>query len=196
MISPEDIQTMEFGKSVGGYNKDDVDSFLDQLTADYEGVIKENEELKEKVGALNEKLEEYKNQERTVLQTLESAKNLMNEISASAEKRADILVKNAQLDAELVERQARDNVDRLKQEEARLTSRVADIRVRFKSMLEAELQRFDGLTEDIFGDYPSVTEKDIFGTTGTSPFSSGAAKSAVSQSQDLSKTRVNIRENE
>ena len=80
-----------------------------------------------------------KAQEGAVIRTLESAKGLMNEISASAEKRADIIMKNAQLSADQLLRSAQENVDRLKDEEKDLGYRVASIKNRFKNILQAEL---------------------------------------------------------
>ena len=151
MITPADIQSIEFTKGVRGYSPEEVDQFLDDLTIDYEKVINENEQLKKDLEAANATLDEYKSQEGAVLKTLETAKSLMNDISASAEKRADILMKNAQLDADLKVRQAEDSLERIKEEEANLKRRVASIRSRFKTILEAELERFDDLTEEIFG---------------------------------------------
>ncbi len=156
MITPSDIQTKVFDKAVRGYREEDVDVFLDELTTDYDAVLKENESLKQRIIELGDRIEEYKNQESTVLQTLETAKSLMNDISSSAEKRAEILLKNAELDADLKQRQAKDNLERLQSEEAELGRRVASIRSRFKSILEAELERFDGLTEELFGQYQAA----------------------------------------
>ncbi len=153
MITPSDIQNKVFEKAVRGYKEEDVDIFLDELTADYDNLLKENESLKQRIVELGDRIEEYKNQESTVLQTLETAKSLMNDISVSAEKRAEILLKNAELDAELKQKQAKENLERLQSEEAELGRRVASIRSRFKNILEGELERFEGLTEELFGQY-------------------------------------------
>ncbi len=151
MITPADIQKKEFGKSVRGYNQEEVDVFLDELTSDYEKLITENENLARQTEELRTQLDSYKETEGAVLKTLEAAKALMKDISASAEKRANILVKNAELDADLKLRQARDNVDRLKEEEARLKLRVSSVKSKFRSFMESELERFDSLSEAIFG---------------------------------------------
>ena len=159
MITPQDIQSIEFEKAVRGYKEDQVDVFLDQLTTDYEAVLNENSALKQKISELSARLDDYHAQESAVLKTLESAKALMNDISVSAEKRANILLKNAELDAELKQRQANENLERLKQEESQLERRVASIRTRFKNILEAELERFDGLTEELFAEIPDTAAK-------------------------------------
>ncbi|MBR6351326.1 MAG: DivIVA domain-containing protein, partial [Firmicutes bacterium] len=92
MITPSDIQAVEFGKEMRGYSQQEVDKFLDDLTVDYEAVLSENASLKKTIEDMTARLEEYKTQEGAVIKTLETAKSLMNDISASAEKRADILL--------------------------------------------------------------------------------------------------------
>ena len=43
MITPLDIENKKFSKQmVNGYNVDEVDEFLDEITADYEKLYKEN----------------------------------------------------------------------------------------------------------------------------------------------------------
>ena len=151
MITPTDIQNKVFSRAVRGYKEEDVDHFLDLITADYERLIEENNDLQVQVSDLLGRLNEFKNSEENVLKTLEAAQALMNDIAVSAEKRADILIKNAELDAEQIQRQARESVERLKEEETTLARRVASVRSRFRSMLESELDRFDLLSEEIFG---------------------------------------------
>ena len=47
MITPLDIENKKFSKQmVNGYNVDEVDEFLDEITADYEKLYKENKALK------------------------------------------------------------------------------------------------------------------------------------------------------
>ena len=49
MLTPLDIENKRFGRSIKGYNVDEVDEFLDELTVQYEKLYKENAELKEQV---------------------------------------------------------------------------------------------------------------------------------------------------
>ncbi len=160
MITPLDIENKEFSKGIEGYKEEEVDEFLDQLIVDYEKLINENNDLRAELNEAAQKLEEYKSTEGAVLQTLEAAKALMNDIAASAEKRAEILVKNAELDAELKQRQARESVDRLKEEEARLNRRLSSMRSKYKAMLENELSRSDDLAGDLFDSVEEASQAD------------------------------------
>ena len=94
MISPLEIQEKEFSRSLKGFKEDEVNEFLDRITLDLERILEENRQLRAEKEQLTEELKKYKSSESAVLDTLETAKALMGDISASAEKRAQILLKN------------------------------------------------------------------------------------------------------
>lgn len=208
MITPLDIQNKEFSKGVRGYKENEVDEFLDLITVDYEKIIAENAALKEQIAALNTDLTKYRGSEDTVLETLEAAKRLMGDISASAEKRAEILLKNAELDAELIQREARENVERLTEENATLKRRFAEFRVRYKSLLESELERFETSSSEIYTQYGMDDLKDIaspelkqkkepvFTSTPTDDFKTKIMKPVNPEeipADDMAKTMVNFK---
>ncbi|MCI8645753.1 MAG: DivIVA domain-containing protein [Firmicutes bacterium] len=150
MISPLEIQEKEFGRGLKGFKEDEVNEFLDQLTLDLERLLEENRQLKAEKQQMEEELKKFKESETSVLETLETAKALMGDISASAEKRAQILLKNAELDAQRIQREAREEAERMNEENAALHSRVAGLRQKFRQLLESELERFDTLSTELF----------------------------------------------
>ncbi len=152
MITPLDIQNKEFSKSVRGYKEEDVDGFLDLLTLDLEKILEENRKLKDQVKSLTAEVDRYRSSEGAILETLEAAKALMGDISASAEKRAEILLKNAELDAELIQREAKESIERLNEEMVNMRNRLNIFRTRYRSLLESELEKFDNLSAELFAD--------------------------------------------
>ena len=150
MIKPIDIQEKEFTKAVRGYKEDEVNEFLDEITIDLERILDELRQTKEENSRLVEELERHRSSEGTVLETLEAAKSLMADISASAEKRADILLKNAELDAQLMQKEAKDMADRISEESQVMKSRFISFRARYKQLLQSELQRFESLSGEMF----------------------------------------------
>ena len=159
MITPLDIQNREFAKGVRGYKEEDVDSFLDLVTTDMEIMLSENAALKEAVRRLEAELEKYRSSETAVVETLEAAKGLMRDIAISSEKRAEVLLKNAELDAELITKEARESANRLKEESAALRNRFNDFRAGYKRMLENEMERFDSVSNAIFEEFAMPLEK-------------------------------------
>ena len=146
MITPAVIQKKDFTRGVRGYKEEEVDQFLDLIAADLGVLLRENAGLKENIKALSQEVDRLKNSETSILGTLEAAKSLMTDISASAEKRADIVLKNAELEADRIRREARESVEQTTQEALALSRRWELFGARFRNLLETELDRFDSFT--------------------------------------------------
>ena len=77
---------------MNGYNVDEVDDFLDELTVDYERLYKENAELKKNADELNSNVGKYKNMaqhtydEESVQELLGWAKKMLETKSYPTEK--------------------------------------------------------------------------------------------------------------
>lgn len=100
MLTPLDIENKKFSKQmVNGYNVDEVDDFLDELTKDYERLYKENNETRGRIGELETNLEKYKNIENTLQNTLMMAQSTAEKVRDVAQKEAEQIVKDAQIDA-------------------------------------------------------------------------------------------------
>lgn len=152
MITPNDIQEKEFTKGVRGYKEDEVNAFLDLVTLDMDKLMQENRSLKDNIRMLNEEIEKHRGTEGSIYETLETAKALMSDISASAEKRAEIVLKNAELEADRIQKDARESVERLHEEAASLSSRWTQFKTKYKNLLENEMERFDSISADFLID--------------------------------------------
>ena len=148
MITPIDIQEKEFSRAVRGYKEEEVNEFLDEITVDMDRLLNELRETREENSRLVEELERIRSSEGTVVETLQAAKSLMADIAESSEKRAGILLKNAELDAEMMRKTARYEAETLSKENQELKQRYVEFRNRYKRLLESELQRFESSTGD------------------------------------------------
>ena len=100
MITPLDIENKKFGKQMmNGYNVDEVDDFLDELTVDYERLYKENAELKKNADELNSNVGKYKNIESTLQNTLIMAQTTADELKNAAKQQAEQIIKDAEYTA-------------------------------------------------------------------------------------------------
>lgn len=192
MITPLDIEKKEFSKGMRGYSQEEVDSFLNQIIVEMDRLIRENKELKDENEKMRAEITATKSSEEEVISTLETARKLMTEISASAEKRAELLLKNARLEADITKREAKETSDKFMEESKSIRTRVTNLRERYKSLLESELDRFDTLSKDIFEEaddiIASLPEVQPRNTIETEP-----VKAAKEADGDMSKTMLNIR---
>ena len=101
MITPLDIDNKKFAKQmVNGYSVEEVDDFLDELTADYSKNYKEVNELRAKVEELNNSLVQYKTIESTLQNTLVMAQSTAEEVKNVAKQKADQIVEEAKANAQ------------------------------------------------------------------------------------------------
>lgn len=175
MITPNDIETKEFSRALRGFNPDEVDEFLGEIYLTLQQLMNENELLKERVSNLTKDMEKYHSSEKSVANTIESAKKLMNDISESAERRAEIIIKNAQLDAEVIQRDAKESIARMTEEGERLKQKVNRYRERYRQLLEDELSQLDGSSEDLFAEL----EKDFLPASMTEAVEAHSSKTMV-----------------
>ena len=99
MLTPLDIENKRFTKTLKGYNVEEVDDFLDQLTEDYEKLYKENADLRNQMEEDKKDLEHYRNVEHTLQETLVIAQNTAEDIKVNAQTRAEQIIRDAQSEA-------------------------------------------------------------------------------------------------
>lgn len=151
MITPNDIETKVFSSSLRGYNRQEVDEFLDQIMIDYQALLDQNAKMLERVHVLQKQVAEAKDPAKMT----QDAKRLMNDISASAEQKAEVIIKNAKHDAENIVRNAKDSTSQADEDAERLRRKVEKFKLRFKEMLEEEIDRVDDNSEDLLDDLRS-----------------------------------------
>ena len=152
MITPNDIQDKEFQNVMRGYSRKEVDEFLDEITMDYQKLRDENNSLKKTIEEQKAQIQEAKRNENSVMNTLEQAKRLMSDISESAEKRAEVIIKNARLDAQTIMRNAKESVASYTEDAAQLQRKITSFKARYKSFLQDELDKVDNNVADLFSD--------------------------------------------
>ncbi|MGI6357603.1 MAG: DivIVA domain-containing protein [Bacillota bacterium] len=139
-ITPLDIHNKEFRTALRGYDRNEVDEFLDQLIKDMEQLMRENAEYKEKSTALADRLEHYHELEQTLHNALVVAQETAEEVKAAAKREAQLITKEAELKAERMVDEAIAKVRRMTSEVDDLRKQAEVFRARLTSMLKAQLE--------------------------------------------------------
>ena len=106
-ITPLDIQQMMFKSRFRGYDKEEVNRFLEELARTVEELNRENAISREKIVFLEQQITELKRTEATLSNTLVSAQSLAEDVKRTAQREADLIMKEAELKAGELIRQAR-----------------------------------------------------------------------------------------
>ena len=137
-ITPIDIQQMVFQVKFRGYDREEVNRFLEELALTVEALNRDNAVLREKLNVTEQHLTELKRTESTLSNTLVSAQSLAEDVKRSAQREADLIIKEAELKASEVIRQARNEGDdstvgligEVEQQSAQLASEDNDFMIR------------------------------------------------------------------
>ncbi len=106
-ISPIEIRKKEFEKAFRGYEKEEVDAFLQTLSQEWEKVQEESRELQRKVEFLEKEVTRMREVEATLYKTLKTAEDTSSNIIEQSNKAAELHVREAQMNAEALLNEAR-----------------------------------------------------------------------------------------
>ena len=154
-ITPLDVRKQEFRRSVRGLDPDEVHAFLATVADEYEAVLTDNKQLREKVIELDEKVAEYRNMERTLRDTLLTAERVMTEARQNARKEAELIMRDAQVKAHEATASIQNQVDALRGQMRELRGQRDAFLARLQSLAEAQI----GLAESYRKDFQSDDER-------------------------------------
>lgn len=99
-ITPVDIQHKTFKKALQGYDRAEVDLFLDDVIETLEDDAQANAALQAEIADLRERISHFKSMEESLQNTLLLAQRTADEVKASAHKEADLIRQEAKMSAE------------------------------------------------------------------------------------------------
>ncbi len=106
-ITPIEVQQMEFRVRLRGYDRDEVDRFLEDLAKTLEGQNRDNADLRDKLAVVEGKLAELKQSEATLSKTMVSVQAMSDDLKQAAQRDAQLIIKEAELRASELVREAR-----------------------------------------------------------------------------------------
>lgn len=149
MITPLDIENKKFSKQmVNGYNVDEVDEFLDEITADYEKLYKENKALKDNAEELHNDVGQYKDIESTLQNTLIIAQKTADEVQNVAKKQAEQIIKDAEYKAKTKLDEINTQLMIKEKELDELKKQFSVYKAKMESLLISQLELIKDMAED------------------------------------------------
>jgi cell division initiation protein len=129
-LSATDIRQQQFAvKLIRGFDPQEVDAFLDEMADDWDELNKENNLLKEQLTIAEEQKKVAEEQNKNLQQTLVVAQKMAEEFRESSKRAADIVLREAQLQAEKL-------LEEKRQEQTRLAADVEGLKQTRRQLAE------------------------------------------------------------
>ncbi len=158
-LTPIDIRDNEFKKVIfGGYNKEEVDSFIEMVALEFEKIVKENRELKDKLDELNKQIANYENLEKDLKDAILMSQKTSQEIKDNASQKAELIIKEAELKARSIIDEANLQIKKQKEELNKLIQKKQEIYWKLKNMLQTQLSL---LEEENFDNIENLDEDSV-----------------------------------
>ena len=99
-ISPMDIQRQTFGKAFRGFNEEDVRTYLNLVAEEVAALQRERDNLDLEVQHLKDLMEEHRQRETILKNTLLTAQRVSEEIKENARTQSESLIREAEVQAD------------------------------------------------------------------------------------------------
>ncbi len=146
-LTPLDIRKQEFRRSLRGYERLGVEDFRERVADELERILREKSVLEERVAALAEQLQVYRERERAMNEALVAAQQLREETRATAAREAQMIVREAQAEARRLLEEAYAGQSAVQRQTGEAERRFHEYVTGFRALLErqlAELRALDG----------------------------------------------------
>jgi cell division initiation protein len=153
-VTPLDLRQQRFKTVMRGFDREEVTAFLSEVADDYEQALREAERLRDELGRTQASLDELREHERNLRNTLLTAQKLADEIRNNAEQEARRVIRDAEDRAEIVLQKAQGRLHdvqreidgvrlRRKDAEASLESTIAALRHSLEFLREQGVKERD-----------------------------------------------------
>ncbi len=140
MLTPIDIETVEFKKVGRGYAPESVDEFLNKVVEDFEALYKENSALKDRIKNLEESVTYYKSMEETLKNSIIMAEKTSRQAKRNAAETAENIIRKARLKADEIVLNSNSRKYEIESKVIDLKSRYEALSASIKNILSAELE--------------------------------------------------------
>jgi cell division initiation protein len=141
-LTPSDIENQSL-KSGRGYDREEVDTLLVHVVSSYHEVWRERDDLRARIGELEEELKDFRESDRLLRDTLVTAQRAAENLRSDAERDAERIRSEALADLGQAKVEAERELEGLRAEIAHARTLGRELRSSLRSFLEQTLRKIE-----------------------------------------------------
>ena len=141
---------MESGRTLRGYDPEEVNKFLDKVIVQVEEMIKNGKEKDAKLTALvkennrlQEKIEQYERMQESLKETLVMAQKTSEQVKLSAHQESEMIINDAKKNANRIVNEALLKAEKTEDEAIMLRRNIKIFKKRLRTLIESQLEMVD-----------------------------------------------------
>ncbi len=142
-MDADQIRAKLFGRRFRGYDPTQVNAFMEQAAERISELQAQSEGFQREMDRLKQDLKDYRDREQSLESALNQTRQVSQEIKTHAEREAQLLVAEAELQAEKILGQAHNRLAQIHDDISELKRQRAQFEVRLRALVEAHLKLMD-----------------------------------------------------
>ncbi|NNE36048.1 MAG: DivIVA domain-containing protein [Rhodothermales bacterium] len=142
-LSSMDIKNQEFKKSLRGLDESEVTAFLESVATQWQERQDEMRRMEDRITELDGKIAHYQRIEEALQEAISTAKSSTAAALDDAQRRAQLIVEEANLTSRQITNEAMRENERLRTETTRLAGKQTEVAARLRAFLKSELELLD-----------------------------------------------------
>ena len=155
-ITPIEIRQKSFEKVFRGYDKEEVDAFLQSLSQEWERVVEENKEYRIKLEVAEREVKKLREVENSLYKTLKTAEDTSAHLVEQANRSAEMQMKEAQVKADSLLREARSKAQYMVQEADNKARQALQETIAELKALEKDVRIIEGQKDNLIVELKSI----------------------------------------
>jgi cell division initiation protein len=147
-LTPLDLRSHRFPRRMGGYDRDEVDGFLQIAAEDYEAALRRLEQQAARIRELEQRVQDLSANEKVVQDTLATAQKLSEDLKRTAVKEAEVIVGEAEVRGEKVLEAAHRRAAKLADDIREMKMLRTGLAAAVRAAIETHLGLLESLTAD------------------------------------------------
>lgn len=147
-LQPLEIQKTKFAQKLRGYDPVEVENFLALVAEDLTQRLAEIDRLERDNRRMVERVERAEDRERQLQETIVRGKKVSDEMIATSQREAQLLIKEAEIAADRLVTQAAERAQQIDGKIAELRTRRKELQIKLKGTLELFTQILEADSED------------------------------------------------
>ena len=137
----------KFNTSLNGYNKEEVNAFVNEVVREYESMLKKLKTSCDVIDDLKKELKHYKENEASLNRAILIAEESTSTIKRAAYEESKLIIDDAKRNATKVINNALHKAERIEEDAESLRRKVAVYKRRFKALIENQLEELEEFDE-------------------------------------------------
>ncbi|MCC7381276.1 MAG: DivIVA domain-containing protein [Deltaproteobacteria bacterium] len=144
-LTPLDVQQQQFRSTVWGFDPKEVDAFLDQVATAFEELIREVNSLREQIQVKEAQLDEHRDREKALKETMLTATRIADEVKQGARKESELVISAAEVQAEQIIQNAYTRLARVMDEINELKRQRVQFEANLRSLVASHTKLLDAM---------------------------------------------------